>query len=462
MNTQILILFIINTFISMGYSLIAPLFPILGKNFTISETLLGCIISIYSFSNFTITPFSPQIILKIGRLKIFYISTIIQALSIILYGLFKYISNFSFFIFISFTIRIIHGFAAGITSTLLYSLGVSLSLPEEITISLGYLEIAWSIGVSIGPVCTSFLYHFGGFSLPFYTIGLLFFIPIYLIKYLNIPKDNNNQNEQNEQNPNFFLFFNFEMLINFLPTVVFQIAQTYYFPSLTYHLINKWSLNIELSSLFFMIPMASYFIGLQILNKILSNFGLKLTILLGQIVIIIGAPFVYPIFFLPQSIISIIFGLCLLGISGTFTCVAVIIEYGKISKGINDNLNESSINDISSAVFNLGINFGDFLGPFFGGFVSTKYGFLYSNVYMSVIAFSNSCFFFFYYKNEICFVIKDIFYFGFKERFLKDDSDKSEKSDFIFYKGRIVSESFRESFWVVDKNLFLKELENNG
>lgn len=81
---------------------------------------------------------------------------------------------------------------------------------------------------------------------------------------------------------------------------------------------------------------------------------------------------------------------------------------------------------------------------------------------MSVIAFFNSCFFFFYYKNEISFVIKDIFYFGFKERFLKDGIDKSEKSEFIFYKGRIVSDSFRESFSVVDKNLFLKECENNG
>ena len=459
MNPQIFILFIINTFISMGYSLIAPLFPILGQNFRMSEKLLGCIISIYSFSNFSITPFCPQIILKIGRLKIFYISTIIQALSIISYGLFKFISNFSFFIFISFTIRILHGFAGGISSTLLYSLGVSLSSPEEITISLGYLEIAWSVGISIGPVCTSFLYHFGGYSLPFYIIGIFFFIPIYLIKFLNISNDDN---FQKEQNPNFFLFFNFEMLVNFLPTVVFQIAQTYYFPSLIYHLINKWSLKIKSTSLFFMIPMVAYFIGLQILNKILSNFGLKLTILLGQIVIIIGAPFVFPIKFLPQSIISIIFGLCLLGISGAFTCVAVIIEYGKISKGINNNLNESSINDISSAVFNLGIGFGDFLGPFFGGFISTKYGFLYSNVYMSVIAFFNSCFFFFYYKNEIIFVIKDILYFGFKDRFLQNDIHQNDKSDFIFYKGKIANESFRESFWVVDKNLFLNESENNG
>ena len=460
MNSQILILFIINTFISIGYSLIAPLFPILGIKLNISENMLGWIIAIYSFSNFTIIPFSPQIIIKIGRTKIFYITTILEALSIILYGLFIYISNFYFFIFISFTIRFLHGLSSGLTSTLLYSLGVSLSNPDEITISLGYLEIAWSVGISIGPVCTSFLYHLGGFSLPFYTIGLLFFIPIYLIKYLNIPNDE--KPEKKDENVNFFLFFNFEMLVNFLPTIIFQIAQTYYFPSLTYHLTNKWSLTIESSSLFFMIPMLSYFIGLQILNKIISNFGFKLTILLGQIVIIIGAPFVYPIKFLPQSIISIIFGLSLLGISGAFTCVVVIIEYGRIAKEINNNLNDNSINDISSAIFNFGISLGDFIGPVFGGFISTKYGFLYSNVYMSVIAFFNSCFFFFYYKNEIIFVIKDILYFGFKDRFLQNDIHQNDKSDFIFYKGKIANESFRESFWVVDKNLFLNESENNG
>ena len=71
-------------------------------------------------------------------------------------------------------------------------------------------------------------------------------------------------------------------------------------------------------------------------------------------------------------------------------------------------------------------------------------------------------FFFFYYKNEIIFVIKDILYFGFKDRFLQNDIHQNDKSDFIFYKGKIASESFRESFWVVDKNLFLKEWENNG
>ena len=468
MKPQILLLFTLNIFASMGYSLIAPLFPILATKNHLSESLLGWIISIYSLTNFLITPFSPQIIKKIGRLKLFYSTLILEAFSTIIYGIFKYISNSTFLIFISFLVRLVHGVGSGLMSTLLYSLGVSISAPEEITQSLGYLEVAWSVGISIGPVFASLLFHLGGFSLPFYTFGLLFFVPIYFIKFLNIPNDdcyNNNNNNTNNNDKNedlqFFKFFNMEMFINFLATVVYQIGQTYYFPSLTYHLMNKWNLSIESSSLFFMIGMTAYFIGLQVLNKILENFGLILTILLGQILIIIGSPLVYPLNFLPQSIITIILGLALLGISGAFTCVAVIIQFGKIAKKTNNLLNDSSINDISAAVFNLGINVGDFIGPIFGGFISTKYSFKYSNVYMSVIGFAGSILYFFFYRNDMIFVIKDIFVNGFKiTRYEANNIDINERKDVRMSRGRkFTDSSFSESFQVVNKNDFLKNFE---
>ena len=246
-----------------------------------------------------------------------------------------------------------------------------------------------------------FLYHFGGFSLPFYTIGALFLIIIYFIHILNI------SDEVNDERPNFFKFFNLEMFTNFVPTLVFQIAQTYYFPSLTYHLTDKWNLSIEYSSLFFMIGMAAYLIILQILQKILGNFGLILTIFLGQVVIIFGAPFVYPLEFLPQS-----------------------IQYGKIAKNINPSLDDSIYNDIASAVFNLGINVGDFIGPVYGGFVSTNFGFKYSNIYMSIITFINCIYFYCYYRRSMNEVIKDIFVNGFsKIRYSIEDEKKSERID---------------------------------
>ena len=424
MNKQIILLFIINTFIAMGYSIIAPLFPVLGQKISLSENLLGWIISLYSLANFLITPFTPYLIFKFGRKNLFYITNIAEALSTIIYGLLIYVNNYYLFIFITFVVRLIHGMCGGNVSTLLYSIGVSISSPDELVATLGYLEIAWSLGVSIGPVLASALYHFGGYSLPFYVIGSLFFIAIYYIKIINI------SDEISDESPNFFKFFNFEMITNFMPTVVFQISQTYYFPSLTYHLTEKYNLSIETSSLFFMIGMASYLVLLQILKKILGNLGLILTIFLGQVVIIFGAPFVYPLGFLPQSLLCIIFGLALLGSSGAFTCVAVIIQYGKIAKNVDKLIDDSTANDIASAVFNLGINFGDFLGPVYGGFVSTHFGFKYSNIYMSVIALINSIYYYLYYRELINDIIRDIMTNGlFKIRYSDEDKEKSERLD---------------------------------
>ena len=117
MNKKIILLLIINTFDSMGYSLIAPLFPVIGEKISLSENVLGWIISLYSLADFIITPFTLQLIFK------------------------------------------------------------------------------------------------------------LFLIEIYYIHILNI------SDEISSETQNFFHFFNFEMFTNFVPTLIFQIAQTYYFPS---------------------------------------------------------------------------------------------------------------------------------------------------------------------------------------------------------------------------------------
>ena len=187
-----------------------------------------------------------------------------------------------------------------------------------------------------------------------------------------------------------------------------------------------------------MIGMISYLISLQILNKILGNLGIILAIFLGQSKIIFGPPFVYPLEFLPQSIISIIFGLSLLGFSGAFTCIVVMIQYANIAKTIDISLDDSSANDIASAVFNLGINCGDFIGPIFGGFISTNFGFKYSNVFMSLIAFIIFIYYFLYYKENINEVIKDIFQNGLfkirynnKEQELNEENEENDKIKFL-------------------------------
>lgn len=395
MNRQVLLLFLINLFSAMGYSLIAPLYPTLGEQRHINEDVLGWIISIYALFNFFITPFVPYIASKFGRKTTFYVATLTEAVCTFLYGLLYYVQTKSMLIVLSFVGRIFHGLGSGLTGTLVYSLASTVSEPSELKMSLGYLEIAWSLGVAIGPLIGSGFYHIGGFSLPFYVLGGSLFISVYLIHYLSLPISNDQ-----EESPSFIKgLFNIDIIFNLIPVIIYLLSNTYYFPSLTNHLTHKWGLSVEVSSIFFVFNMLVYFIALQFLDYMTGKFGLVFTIWIGLVLIDIGALFVYPMEFLPQILLSIIIGLGLLGASGATINVPCLMELGRILKKNDSTLDDYSANDISSAMYNFGVNIGDFVGPVFGGAVSEKYGFKYSCLYMSLISlFYTVLFGLFYFK----------------------------------------------------------------
>lgn len=51
------------------------------------------------------------------------------------------------------------------------------------------MELAWCLGVAIGPICASFLYYIGGYSLPFYFCGSAIFLCIPSIYNLQLPDE---------------------------------------------------------------------------------------------------------------------------------------------------------------------------------------------------------------------------------------------------------------------------------
>ena len=85
---------------------------------------------------------------------------------------------------------------------------------------------------------------------------------------------------------------------------------------------------------------------------------------------------------MPKNIIFFIFGLSITGADwapiGTL-CLMLLSEF---IKKVNTNIDEFSANDMSSAMYNFYFNIGDFLSPFLGGFISTRYGFYYSCLYI--------------------------------------------------------------------------------
>ena len=407
MNKEVLILFFLNMLSGVGYSIIAPLFPILGEEDSISEELLGWMISFYALSDFFSTPFVPKIIKKIGREKVLYFATAGEATCTFIYGLLNHIKNRKFLILLIFFLRIIHGISSGIVSVLVYSLTGSLSDEDDIQTSLGYQEVAWSLGAALGPLGASLFYSIGGYSCPFMVAGLVLYFSVYLTSKLDF--EFNKENDENvEGDPSFLSSLCHTKIILSLGTIICSVlAEAFYYPSLTNHLINNYHLTVSISSCFFVIGIIAYFIYLQFLDNISNKIGIYCHIFIGLLMACIGCYCIFPVNPFPKNIISVIFGLSLTGAAGGPIGILCLMLLSDFIKKVNPNIDEFSANDISSAMYNFFFNIGDFLSPILGGFISTRLGFYYSCLYISMVIFIYSIIFIIYFYNDIIDGIKN-------------------------------------------------------
>lgn len=78
------------------------------------------------------------------------------------------------------------------------------------------------------------------------------------------------------------------------------ITKTFYFPTLTNHLQNKFGLGLEVASTFFVIDMLMYVVTLNVLNSIINKIGLKMTMLIGISLNVLTVLFLPPIEYLYQ------------------------------------------------------------------------------------------------------------------------------------------------------------------
>ena len=207
----------------------------------------------------------------------------------------------------------------------------------------------------------------------FIVLGLFLYISVYLTKILN---ENIDKEEEIKEDPSFFKFLAYrDIILIFCALALGMIAFTYFFPSLTNHLTKNYNLNIGTSSLFFSVPVVTYFIMINLTNPISKIIGNFHSISAGIVTNIIGVYLIFPLPPFPKNIISIIVGLCFIGAGGPLIFILGLIELSKIVKKINGNYDKNTINDIASAMNNLFISIGDLLGPIIGGFLSSHFGF---------------------------------------------------------------------------------------
>ena len=371
------VLFFMNMFTGMAYSIIAPLFPGIATKHNVNEDVLGLLISIGALASFCAAPFVPKLISKFGRIDLLYFSTFGEATCVILYGFFNFIPSYYSFIIIGFSVRIIHGIFTGIVGILIYSLVSCISSEDEIQMALGNMEVAWCLGLSAGPLFASVFYKLGGYILPFVALGGSLYISVYLTKIISEEKINTeDEGEKNENEPSIFKsIFHISIILNLFTVTIGIIVTTFYFPCLTNHLTQNYNLSISISSLFFVVGMVFYMFILQFLTKITKLLGMHGTSAFGILMTSLGCLFIYPVPPIPQNILSILLGLCLTGGAGAPINVPALINLSKDLKKYDPDLDEFVASDIASTLYTIVNDLGDFIGPVMGGFLSSNYGF---------------------------------------------------------------------------------------
>ena len=375
---------LINTLSGMGYSLAAPLFPSLGKSKILTDEILGWIIGTFSLSGIILTPFVPFLTKKYNRITLLIISTFLEATCTLLYGFLNYINNFYVLLIIIFILRIIHGICSSIICVLVYSLTLSLTEEKELQLALGNLEVGWSVGTCLGPLFAGFFYSLGGYPLPFIILGLFLFVSVYLANRIKSEKLQNQ--DSTEQNPSFIRFLKYpEIFLILIGFIVIIILASFYFPCLTNHLKDNYSLSTSISSIFFAIPIISYILILQFLDYLTSKFGPYTLYSFGLVICSFSQILLYPCPPFPKRIIFVIFGFFLFGLGLAPVVIPGLVALSKNIRNIDRDIDELVANDISSTLNTLTIYIGEFVGPIIGGFLTTKYGF------------KNCCYFMFFF-----------------------------------------------------------------
>ena len=424
---------IINIINGAGYTLISPLLPILGKKENLSESTLGWMIGIFPISSCIMTTMIPILGKKFSRIKLLSYATFFAAISTFLYSVLILISNKTLLIVFFFALRIFHGFCATIVCVLISSLNISSSKKENTQSNLGKSEIALSIGTSISPLICSIFYKIGGYTLPFLFTGAFSILAFCLSFQINDKKIRKESDEvEDDNNYNYLKYLTHPEIYSILLGFVFcMISVTFSYPCLTYHLINNYSISVSIASLFFIAPMVPYIITSQFLDKISAKIGIYFTFSLGLFLSGISSLFVYPTPPLSQSPIIILIGFFILGIGSVPVFIPGLVMLSKNIKKIDDSIDEMSANDIASAINNLCLDLGNFVGPILGGYLADNFGFQLCCFIITAIVIAYSAIFILFFFSKIK---NDLSMFCLNEKSENNEEDIEEENNNDYFK----------------------------
>ena len=410
MKKEQLTLCLLNGISSMGYSLIAPLFPPLFKERSLSNLLCSYLISIFCFPNILAALTCSYICQKFGSKGFFLINALGNSLAMIFYGFIIYIINNKYFLFFIFINRIIHGFFSGYVNIICFAITSQINSGKELELSTGYMELSWQIGLTLGPALIGVTFDYIGYSLPFIILGCFSLIGVYFTYYYiylgDLEQYENNDEDlvlNNDMNENMSLI----TAIKYIPTIYLSLCLIiqlntldFFLPTLVNYLKDKFDISTSKASLFFTLSTIGSAICTQLINKFTDCFNNFQLMYYALFFGAFFALFIPPIGILPQSYILTLIGIFAEGFISEIIDICCFVELTNVGKIIFPG-NKSLQQNIPGSIFNLCFYLGDLVEPVIGSWLTKNFNFQVSACATCILSIIYGIIFGSYYKSEI-------------------------------------------------------------
>ena len=393
MNKDILfyLLAFLGTIDFTNYVFLVPILPPFLLAQGVSLTLIGFILSFFQVSNIIAALYLAKNLVHFTKTKVIVIGQALLILSNIAMGFLDIMSSVGLIVAMAIILRLIQGVAVACIASCTYSY-VPILYPKDLDRKYALMEIGTGIGLALGPVIAGFLNEFLGFEWAFLTMSIVYFLTGMVVfpflmkndrqmkeKALLEAQEDGDQSQEMEKKPiairriirnrNFWLTFFF-----FVASLMsYSIIQ----PDFSDHIINGYGETDEVVGLIFGLGDLTYALTGFLMMHFISKMNIKRKYLfifggfMSMISLLLLGPEEYT--FIPNSLISVIIGIGILGFSQMFYVPLFIPEILDVLKEIDP---ETKGNDeMASGLFMAGLSVTQFIGQILGGFLCDLYGF---------------------------------------------------------------------------------------
>ncbi len=379
-NSYFVTILIINTFTSMGFSIVMPIVAKYAISLGATVAFAGVIAGFFSITALIGRPFSGLIADKFNKKYVMLFATGMLAVSTLGYGISKSTSVLLFF-------RILHGLAFSVSGTASISLGTAFIPHDRLGEGIGFLGIGFILSRAVGPNIGIVLLENFGYSSVFiagFVIVALSAIMMIFIKYTH------EKEEKDEQSTEKFKLKFSDLIAKELLVLTIVVGSI----SVMNGLISSFLINLSDEKGIAGIGM--YFTVNALVLLFIRPFAGKLIDKKGLAFI------VFPAFTL--AIVAAI----LIGLATSLWMILIAAFFYAVGQGASQpafqatcikKLGRKRVG-VATSTYYIGADIGNGLGPMIGGVIAGSFGFSCVYIFGAGILLAGMMLFFFYNRKE--------------------------------------------------------------